>query len=150
MTYFSAPILTKRIIKYNKKNFRPLLKGKESIGLKDSGNKTVSGTQQHYELPEERVLFLGGHPNMVSKLRILHPGWVFLFPADCSARVGVSETGAKTLLIIKFTKTLAHKIERSVKIPKETPVIYVSCVNLKLLEKEIQERWDMICRRREE
>ena len=88
------------------------------------------------ELPESGVLFLGGHTNMVKKLRQIHPGWSYLGDENIPQLM----TDRRVEVCVVWTKHLSHKVTRARNrnIKGHFPIVYVTSTNLELLEKEMR------------
>lgn len=86
-------------------------------------------------LPKERVLFLGGHENMLKKLRQRYPGWTYIGDEN------FSQMSLNLSIDICFVwyKHLSHKVTEMVqrKTKGIVPVIYLNATNMDYLEKEM-------------
>lgn len=89
-------------------------------------------------LPSKRVLFLGGHINMVKKLRQIFPGWQFLTDDELS-----NWTGNECDVIFFWTKHCSHLVMQYVNARKDknTPYIYVTATNINRLISEMNVRY---------
>ncbi len=91
------------------------------------------------ELPDEGVIFVGGHTNLQKKLRQKHPYWIYL------DNVNFSGDGKfdNAKVVFMFWKHLSHKLYyRSTLFAShakgDLPIVYVSSTNLDLLEDEMR------------
>jgi len=89
-------------------------------------------------LPKKRVLFLGGHANMVKRLRQVFPGWDFLTDDELG-----SWTGSECDVIFFWTNHCAHSLQRYVDARKDknTPYLYVTATNIDRLISEMAEKY---------
>lgn len=88
------------------------------------------------ELPETGVLFLGGHPNLIKKLRQIYPDWMYLGETNAfQARMGQS-----IRLCYIWSKHLPHSVWGTAlqALPSEVPIIYLESTNLARLENEMR------------
>ena len=93
---------------------------------------------EEISLPEDGVLFLGGHWNMVKKIRQLHPEWLF-----------ITDDGFKPYSVINtkyvfyWTAHSSHTLMENIfkKLAPDAEIMYVTATNLELLEKQMQERY---------
>jgi hypothetical protein len=85
-------------------------------------------------LPEKRVLFLGGHANMVKKLRQRFPSWEFLTDDELG-----SWTGSDCDVIFFWSNHCSHLIYEYVNARKNknTPYLYVTATNINRLINEM-------------
>ena len=86
-------------------------------------------------LPEKGVVFLGGHQNMIKKLRQQFPKWVYVTD-DQLRRLGT----CKSSIVFYWTAHSSHKMMRYVynKLPENANVIFVSATNIPLLITQMQ------------
>lgn len=89
-------------------------------------------------LPRKRVLFLGGHANMVKRLRQVFPDWDFLTDDEFN-----SWTGSGCDVIFFWTNHCSHSIWEYVECRKEkrTPYLYVTATNINRLIAEMAEKY---------
>lgn len=89
-------------------------------------------------LPKKRVLFLGGHANMVKKLRQIFTGWDFLTDDELG-----SWTGGDCEVIFFWTAHCSHLIQHYVdaRKRKETPYLYVTATNIDRLITEMAQKY---------
>lgn len=89
-------------------------------------------------LPRKRILFLGGHANMVKRLRQVFPDWDFLTDDEFN-----SWTGASCEVIFFWTNHCSHSIWEYVESRKEknTPYLYVTATNISRLIAEMAEKY---------
>jgi len=90
------------------------------------------------EMPEDGVVFMGGHPNLVKKIRQRHPRWSFV------GREAFADTGvfACAKVVVIYWKSICHPayykaLERTER-GDSVPIVYVNSTNLDLLEEEIR------------
>lgn len=86
-------------------------------------------------LPEKGVLFLGGHPNMIKKLRRKFPKWSFITDDQFKRFPVINET-----IVFYWTGHSSHKLMRNIysKLPDSTTILYVSATHLPLLISEME------------
>ena len=86
-------------------------------------------------LPGDDILFVGGHPNMVKKLKSLHPFWTY---QSGRGRMYVPKS---TKVVFVWTKHLGHPefqaIQAALKLLPDVPMVYVSATNMSRLEQEM-------------
>ena len=89
-------------------------------------------------LPQKNILFLGGHANMVKKLRQTFPGWTFLTDDELG-----SWTGGDCEVIFFWSKHCSHKVMQYVNArkSKQTPYIYVVSTNIERLINEMAQKY---------
>lgn len=87
-------------------------------------------------LPNKGVLFLGGHQNLVNKLRNEYPKWVFMTDDDAKRIKSIKQT-----TVFYFTKYGSHTLMRYVysMLPKGVKIHYVTATNIPMLIKEMEE-----------
>lgn len=87
-------------------------------------------------LPDDGVLFVGGHPNMLKKVKAIHPFWTY---QSGRGRVRPLDT---TKVVFVWNKHLGHPefdaIQAGLK-GRDLPMLYVSATNMNRLEREMQE-----------
>ncbi len=100
-----------------------------------------------HELPENNILFVGGHPRLQSQLRNLHPRWKFL-----TTRMSYSmlNDNIKSDFVFIYTGRLSHKLFDKVRraLP-DTAMGYVTSQNMKKLHAEMTELYDRHMRSKE-
>ena len=79
------------------------------------------------------VLFLGGFPELVSKLRALHPNWRFISTPDRKLM------GKEYDVVFFWTKAISHKVTYAFNrsLVRDVPHCKVTSTNLDLLEQEM-------------
>ena len=89
-------------------------------------------------LPDRKILFLGGHANMVKKLRQYFPNWSFLTDDELG-----NWTGGECEAIFFWSKHCSHKIMQYVNVRKnkETAYIYVTATNIDRLIGEMAQKY---------
>ena len=89
-------------------------------------------------LPAKKILFLGGHANMVKKLRQFFPGWDFLTDDELG-----NWTGGECEVIFFWTAHCSHLIQQYVNArkSKDTPYIYVTATNIDRLISEMATKY---------
>ena len=97
--------------------------------------------------PEKGVVFIGGHPNMLKKLRQRHLNWSFVTSEDERKKNSFNSSLARISVAILWTDHLSHKLYESMMhcIPDGTPIIYASSTNLDAIDEEIREQWRDAC-----
>lgn len=90
-------------------------------------------------LPDAHVVFLGGHPNMVKKIRQIFPGWKYVF--DDSTR---HRTFDPDDIIFFWTAHASHKMMRYVfsRLPDTGNVRYVTATNIDLLIRQMEDLYN--------
>lgn len=93
------------------------------------------GSDTNMELPQKGVLFLGGHQNMIKKLRQQFPKWTYITDDQLKRCSSINQT-----VIFYWTKHSSHKMMQYVysRLPDNVSIIYVSATNLSLLIAEMQ------------
>ena len=98
----------------------------------------TSETEMLVEMPEDGVVFMGGHPNLVKKIRQRHPRWSFV------GREAFADTGvfACAKVVVIYWKSICHPayykaLERTER-GDSVPIVYVNSTNLDLLEEEMR------------
>lgn len=99
------------------------------------------------ELPATRITVIGGRPQVIAKLRQLHPGWKFLQTSDMYTQVwdyGPMEC------IFCFTNNISHKLFWTVRQALAgTPIYHVTASNIDRVEREFRERYAEVLAARE-
>lgn len=92
--------------------------------------------------PDDNVIFLGGHINLVNKLKERHPNWKFIDGDDNN----FPEFTQSPALIIFWDKHMSHSAGLRIRslIAPSTKTIYAHSTNLDLLESEIANAWTSI------
>ena len=93
-------------------------------------------------LPNERVLFIGGHENFISKFKKAYPGWVYLNPEERNCK----KVRGDFLFVVAKTDHLSHNIlERAYAfLDKNVPTIYTKSTNVNRAVLEIEEGYRKI------
>ena len=87
------------------------------------------------ELPSDNVLFIGGHPNMLSKLMPLYPKWRFV-STDVSS--GSLPKDMRPAFIFVWSNHLSHSLSDRLKNAYGgMPVGYCKATNVSLLIEEM-------------
>ena len=94
------------------------------------------------DLPDSRVLFLGGHPNLIKKLEAKYPKWQFI-----SCDNYLNRAASNIDVIFFWTNHASHKMQWNVfaSLPNEPPVIYVTATNINRLEQEMLSGYNALC-----
>lgn len=89
-------------------------------------------------LPEENVLFMGGHQNMTKKLAAKYPGWNFISDDKIT-----KDPGKEPEVVFFWVGHASHKLSQNLlnRIPSETPILYVTATNIDLLEAEMKQKY---------
>lgn len=89
-------------------------------------------------LPEKGILFMGGHQNMVKKLRQQFPKWTYV-PDDKMRRY----PNINHKIVFYWTKHSSHSMMERVynKLPDDAVILYVTATNIPMLIKEMQHRY---------
>lgn len=89
-------------------------------------------------LPAKKILFLGGHANMVKKLRQIFPDWSFLTDDELGCW-----TGGECEVIFFWSKHCSHLIQQYVNArkSKNAPYIYVTATNIDRLISEMAQKY---------
>lgn len=113
-----------------------------SEGSEDDGCILTDEKSVGCDLPESGVLFLGGHTNMVKKLRQRHPGWSYLGDETIPQLM----TDRKVKVCFIWSKHLSHRVTHAASrnIKCTFPIVYVVSTNIELLEKEMQSGYEAI------
>lgn len=85
-------------------------------------------------LPSKGILFLGGHQNMIKKLRLRFPHWRYASDDQFKTNAVINQE-----IVFYWTKHSSHKLMRYIysKLPNDSKIYFVSTTNLVLLEKEM-------------
>ncbi len=97
----------------------------------------IAEETQMEPLPEKGVLFLGGHSNLIGKLRAVHPGWTYINTTDYAKK----EVGQNIWLVFVWPNYLSHALMWRVyaSLPEDVPTIFLTASNLQRLEREMRE-----------
>ncbi len=97
----------------------------------------IAEEAQMEPLPEKGVLFLGGHSNLIGKLKSIHPGWTYINTTDYTKK----EVGQSTRLVFVWPNYLSHALMWRVyaSLPEDVPTIFLTASNIQRLEREMQE-----------
>lgn len=79
------------------------------------------------ELPEDGVMFVGGHPNLLSKLKPLHRGWRFV------STVGEVPESVTSDLVFYYSRHVSHKVLYKLQKSYGGPLLYCDGTNLERL-----------------
>lgn len=92
-------------------------------------------------LPEKKVIFLGGHPNMTKKLRQIYPKWTFLSDDDYRRKSNLNQE-----IVFYWTKHSSHSLMESVysRISEKTEILYVTATNVALLTKQMESTYQLL------
>ena len=90
------------------------------------------------ELPQKGVLFLGGHQNMIKKLRLQFPKWIYVTDDQLKRCTCINQT-----VVFYWTRHSSHKMMQYVyrKLPNNANIIYVTATNLPLLIEQMQQTY---------
>lgn len=90
-------------------------------------------------LPEKGVIFAGGHPNLVWKIKEAHPEWSFIE----GARKKTFSIPTAPFLVIYWAGHISHTAWWTIRsaLPPGTPSIYVSDTNMDALEAAMRRGW---------
>lgn len=96
---------------------------------------SVSDESDLVELPDDNVLFIGGHPNMLSKLMPLFPKWRFV---STEISPGSLPKDMKPAYIFVWSNHLAHSLFERLKMTYGVDMIgYCKATNIALLIEEM-------------
>lgn len=90
------------------------------------------------DLPENGILFVGGHENMVKKLKALYPGWKYV-AAD---QTFGSRSMGSTVFAFVWSNHLSHKTYNYYvnALPADVPVFFLDATNIDLLQAQAKSR----------
>lgn len=93
-------------------------------------------------LPEKGVLFLGGHQNMVKKLKQRFPKWIYI--SEDKMRHYPNNT--KHRIVFYWTNHTSHSITERIckKLSEDTVILYVTATNIPLLITEMQNNYQTV------
>lgn len=123
---------------------------KEMLMAVDSEEDTVvlDEVEEVTALPEQGVLFIGGHINMVKKIRQLHPEWDY-FSDD--TRLVLPSTPPE--IIFYWNHHASHLVQEYMfsAFGRKIPLLYVNGTNINRLEEEMIHLYSAVldCRRKE-
>lgn len=105
----------------------------------EDGDKSDDAEVFPNKLPDSGILFLGGHVNLVKKVRPLHPGWRYQSDNQFTA---TPTTSIK--LVFMWSNHMSHSLQEKVfsVINKDIPVIYLTATNLNCLEHEMKQKYN--------
>ena len=86
-------------------------------------------------LPSKNVVFLGGHINLVNKVKAIHPDWKYINPTD---RPGRHLTMFKCELVFFWSNHISHSMDKSFFSKNNIPCVYVTATNIDKLEREMK------------
>lgn len=86
-------------------------------------------------LPESRVLFLGGHPNLLKKVEARHPNWQFMNDGNYRSRPASNTAD----VIFFWTAHSSHSLPQKAfsDLGNIPPIVYVTATNIDRLEQEM-------------
>ena len=93
-------------------------------------------------LPETGVLFLGGHPNLIKKLKQIYPDWTYLGLKDIAQMRVDRSVGLCYIWSKHLSHTAMQMVTRNVR--GEYPTVYLEATNLNRLEVEMREGYAAI------
>lgn len=87
------------------------------------------------QLPEENILFVGGHVRLQNKLKQLHPKWKFV---STKMSYSLLDDNVKSRFVFLYTGHMSHKLFDKVRASLESvPMAYVTSQNMNLLHGEM-------------
>lgn len=103
----------------------------------DSDSELLSSDEllELLELPEDNVIFIGGHPRLQSKLSLDHPNWKFVQPSMLQEARGTFD------IIFVYTDQLSHKMMQRTKAYITGPILYCYGTNLDRLNLSMREAY---------
>lgn len=110
------------------------------VVLSDTGTVAESVPETR-PLPENRILFAGGHDILVNKLKQIHPDWSYL---DDDSNFNSAYCRKDVDCVFIWDKHLSHIVFRNLKsVLGHVPFYYVKSTNLDMLEQEMRRQyWD--------
>ena len=97
---------------------------------------------EEFLLPEENIIFAGGHQNLIKKLKFRYPEWLYINDHDPDALSFMQDTTDQTKLkaVVFWAEHMSHVIDNKVRkqLTNKVPVIYVRATNLDKLEAQIK------------
>ena len=122
--------------------FNRLTQAEEQTMTTQEKNEKEKSEEAEYAdvvLPEDNVLFIGGHPNMLNKLAPQHPDWVFINDGEYTARAPL-HSNQKYTIAFCWTGHLSHKLfeQASLCLADKSQFIYLTSTNIDMLETEMK------------
>lgn len=111
----------------------------EKFCEKDKQATTAAPTSNEpTSLPEQGVLFLGGHWNMVKKIQQKHPGWLYITDDK-----HISAAAINVKYVFYWTNHSSHKMTENIfsRLTPEAEIMYVTATNMDRLENEMRTRF---------
>ena len=95
----------------------------------------ASTISKENKLPTKGVLFLGGHQNMIKKLKQYFPDWTYLTDDQLKRCSNIHQS-----IVFYWTSHGSHKLMRYVfsKLQEDVNIIYVTATNLPRLISEME------------
>lgn len=106
-----------------------------------SANNETEKPWTNTELPESKVLFLGGHQNMTKKLLSMFPDWTFISDDHIA-----KDPPSDVKLVYFWIGHASHKLRQNIfkRLPADTQIVYLSATNIDMLVNEMKEKtWNM-------
>ena len=88
------------------------------------------------ELPKDNVVFLGGAPNLVKKLRQIYPDWSYVGSEGITSSYSIP---SNPIICFCWSKYMSHAMTYSVGARIDAPIAYVTKTNIEALEREMRE-----------
>lgn len=87
-------------------------------------------------LPESNVVFLGGHTNMVKKVKAIYPKWFYVSDETFSTRPAPSNPE----VVFFWTDHTSHGMMWKTynEVADGTPIVYLSATNIELLQQQMK------------
>lgn len=110
------------------------------------GSMLEESGQALYELPEDGIAFVGGHVNLVNKLKLMHPGWRFV-SGEYHSTAAFSACDA----MFVYSDHMCHVVFENIKRlrDKGMPMLYVHGMNPDMLEQDMRRQWTAFKKRSE-
>lgn len=108
--------------------------------------QSMDGAMNLPALPEDGVLFVGGHANFVKKVKQVYPNWRYIDSENRSFGTFGNVT-CLFLYVNHLSHSTYHKIKNSV--APDTPIFYVDDINLDKLEISMRVQYDAWLKSRE-
>lgn len=107
----------------------------DHIESEPADNEVVADWSE-IELPKTNVLFLGGHTNLVKKLKEQYPDWTYLGDETKTK----AKSDRKVDICFFWSKHLSHRAVQIIRgnIMDDYPTVYVEATNLRRLEQEMK------------
>lgn len=119
----------------------------EKSGNIAAKNAAFSFWKDLRDLPEDGILFVGGHPNMLSKLKPMHPGWTFV-TTDVSVAALPRDMQPKHIFV--YSSHLSHSLFARLHARyASVPTGYVTSTNLDRLHHEMRVLFTVECQKSE-